>query len=55
MLMEKAGTAFFYVIDPETANRGEVNNCDFNAQSRKNDGNTAGFDFAICTHHKRRG
>ena len=29
MLMEKAGTAFFYVTDPETGNRGEVNNCDF--------------------------
>ena len=27
--MEKAGTAFFYVTDPETGNRGEVNNCDF--------------------------
>ena len=29
MLIEKAGTAFFYVTDPETGNRGEVNNCDF--------------------------
>ena len=29
MLIEKAGTAFFYVTDPITGNRGEVNNCDF--------------------------
>ena len=29
MLIEKAGTAFFYVTDPETGNRGEVKNCDF--------------------------
>ena len=29
MLIEKAGTAFFYVTDPETGKRGEVNNCDF--------------------------
>ena len=29
MLIEKAGTAFFYVTDPKTGNRGEVNNCDF--------------------------
>ena len=29
MLIEKAGTAFFYVTDPETGNKGEVNNCDF--------------------------
>ena len=29
MLMEKAGTAFFYVTDPETGSRGEINNCDF--------------------------
>ena len=29
MLIEKAGTAFFYVTDPETGQRGEVNNCDF--------------------------
>ena len=27
--MEKAGTAFFYVTDPETGSKGEVNNCDF--------------------------
>ncbi|MCS5662679.1 MAG: HTTM domain-containing protein [Flavobacteriales bacterium] len=29
MLMEKAGTAFFYVTDPKTGKRGEVNNCQF--------------------------
>ena len=29
MLMEKAGTAFFYVTDPETGKRGEVDNCQF--------------------------
>ena len=29
MLIEKAGTAFFYVTDPKTGKRGEVNNCDF--------------------------
>lgn len=29
MLIEKAGTAFFYVTDPETGHKGEVNNCDF--------------------------
>ena len=29
MLIEKAGTAFFYVTDPETGQKGEVNNCDF--------------------------
>ena len=29
MLMEKAGTAFFYVTDPKTGKRGEVNNSQF--------------------------
>jgi len=29
MLMEKAGTAFFYVTDPITGNRGEVDNSQF--------------------------
>tara|TARA_B100000900_G_scaffold397718_1_gene398371 strand:- start:2993 stop:4360 length:1368 start_codon:yes stop_codon:yes gene_type:complete len=29
MLIEKAGTAFFYVTDPKTGNKGEVNNSDF--------------------------
>lgn len=29
MLMEKAGTAFFYVTDPETGKRGEVDNSQF--------------------------
>ncbi len=29
MLMEKAGTAFFYVKDPKTGQKGEVNNRDF--------------------------
>ena len=27
--MEKAGTAFFYVTDPDTGKRGEVSNCQF--------------------------
>jgi hypothetical protein len=29
MLMEKAGTAFFYVRDPETNKEAEVSNCDY--------------------------
>jgi hypothetical protein len=29
MLMEKGGTAFFYITDPRTGNRGEVNNSKF--------------------------
>ncbi|MDX5347254.1 MAG: HTTM domain-containing protein [Hymenobacteraceae bacterium] len=29
MLMEKAGTAFFYVKDPETGFQTEINNCDY--------------------------
>jgi hypothetical protein len=29
MLIEKAGTAFFYVTDPITGNRGEVDNSQF--------------------------
>jgi hypothetical protein len=29
MLMEKAGTAFFYVKDPKTGKKGEVNNRQF--------------------------
>ena len=29
MLMEKAGTAFFYVTDPETGRKGEVDNSQF--------------------------
>ena len=29
MLMEKAGTAFFYVQDPETGRESEIMNCDY--------------------------
>ena len=29
MLMEKAGTAFFYITDPETGRKGEVDNSQF--------------------------
>ena len=50
MLMEKSGTAFFYVKDPQTGGSSEVNTRKFlTAFQEKNDVYTAGYDPSICT------